>query len=81
MSDFPTSAQERLLTEYVDTVLDKVFQGQKPHLRDHLLGIAAKVARNHPWPFFEEVVEAEVQRRLAGMTPRTAHEAAWKHSI
>lgn len=64
MSSFPTSAQERLLVEYVDTILDKVFQGRKPQLRDHLLGIAAKVAAQHPWPYFEECVEAEVQRRL-----------------
>jgi hypothetical protein len=55
----------RLLVEYVDRVLADVFQGRKPELREHLLGVAAKVSRKHPWPYFEECVEAEVGRRLA----------------
>lgn len=62
---FSTNAQALLLGEYVERVLADVFQGRKPELREHLLGVAAKVSRKHPWPFFEECVVAEVERRLA----------------
>lgn len=66
---FGTSAQERLLVEYVDTILADVFQGRRPELREHLIGVAAKVSRKHPWPYFDECVSTEVERRLAGKEP------------
>lgn len=67
---FVSSAQEMLGRDFVDAILTDVFQGKRDHLREHMLGMVAKVSRRHPWPYFEECVESEVQRRLA------AHDAA-----
>lgn len=66
---FASQAQELLLAEVVDAILAKVFQGKRPGLRAHMLNVAGKVSRRHPWPFFEEVVAAEVQRRIDGAPP------------
>jgi hypothetical protein len=66
---FPTSAQEMLGRDFVEAILADVFQGQRDHLREHMLGVVAKVSRKHPWPYFEECVEAEVERRMTSVIP------------
>ena len=69
--DYGTEAQGLLLTEVVDALLRDVFQGRKDHLREHMLGVAAKVSRKHVWPFFDLIVEREVAHRMAGGEPRS----------
>lgn len=59
-----SSAQFRLAADFTDAILRDIFQGMKDHLRGQMLDVAAKVARRNPWPYFEECVEAEVQKRV-----------------
>jgi hypothetical protein len=73
---YASEAQEALMTEAVDAILRDVFQGRRDNLRAHMLNVAGKVCRRHPWPHFEEVVEREVRHRLAGGEPRNHLAAA-----
>lgn len=77
---FAQESQEQLLTDVVDAILSDVFQDRRSNLRTHMLNVAAKVSRKHPWPFFEQVVAAEVERRLAGGEPREWFVAAMNES-
>jgi len=60
-----STAQFRIASDFIDAILRDVFQGRKDHLRGQMLDIAAKVSRRHPWPYFDQCVEAEVNARLA----------------
>ena len=65
-------AQFRLAVDFVDAILRDVFQSKRDHLRGQMLDVAAKVSRKHPWPYFDECVEAEVERRLDPSIPPVA---------
>ncbi|HET6917271.1 MAG TPA: hypothetical protein VFH56_14350 [Acidimicrobiales bacterium] len=63
-------SQYRLAADFTDAILRDVFQGKRDHLRGQMLDVAAKVSRRHPWPYFEECVEAEVQKRVADLAAK-----------
>ena len=64
-----STSQFRLASDFIDAILRDVFQGKRDHLRGQMLDVAARVSRKHPWPYFEECVAAEVERRLTSVTP------------
>lgn len=55
--------------EFVDAILARVWQGKKPHVRDHMLDVCAQVSRRFGKPWMDEQIQrAKAEAWDAGFT-------------